>query len=253
MRDQFGIAVPRHAFAQAPADRQTTEADIGQRHRLHRDMGMLRAGAERVMHRADQRGAERQHAGAVARGALGEQHHRVAAEQAARDRPRGGAGLLPGLPVDEDGPLQSREPAEHRPSRDLALGDEHHRSQCADDADVEPRHVVGQDQRRTGCRSFSDLANPNPDQRAENAMVQMRNNPLQRQIEQHADQLERQQHQRECDESECDEYDADHERFVEGGAGAPDRAAWLCSTTPDGTKKCGPGQTRRLTGTAGGA
>jgi hypothetical protein len=25
--------------------------------------------------------------------------------------PRGGAGLLPSLPVDEDGPLQSREPA----------------------------------------------------------------------------------------------------------------------------------------------
>src|SRR5437660_729618 len=83
-------------------------------------------GAERVMDRADQRGAGRQHASAIARSALGEQHHGVAAEQPAGDLAGRGAGLVPGLPVDEDRSLQFREPAEHRPSRDLALGDEHH-------------------------------------------------------------------------------------------------------------------------------
>ena len=54
LRDQVDIAVPRHALAQAPAHRQAAEPDIGQRHRLHRDVGMVGAVAERVMHRADQ-------------------------------------------------------------------------------------------------------------------------------------------------------------------------------------------------------
>ena len=47
-------------------------------------------------------------------------------------------------------------------------------------------------------------------------MVQMRNAPLQRQIERDADQLERQQHQREGRESQRDEEDADHEGFWVG-------------------------------------
>jgi hypothetical protein len=83
--------------------------------------------AERVMHRADQRRTERQHARAVARGALREQHHRVAAEQAPGDFPGRGAGLLPSLAFDEDRALRFGEPAEHRPARHFALGDELHR------------------------------------------------------------------------------------------------------------------------------
>ena len=36
-------------------------------------------------------------------------------------------------------------------------------------------------------------------------------------------------------------------------AGAAYRAAVILNATGEATKKCGPGQTRRLTGTAGGA
>src|SRR6266581_67841 len=88
MRDQFDITVPCHALAQAAADRHPAEPDIGQRQRLHGDVGMMRGVAERVMDRADQRGAERQHADAIARGALGKQHHRVAAERRPTSRIR---------------------------------------------------------------------------------------------------------------------------------------------------------------------
>ena len=153
----------------------------------------MRGVAERVMHRADQRRAERQHADAVARGAFGEQHHRVAAEQPLGDFLAGRAGLMPGLPVDEDGPLQFRQPAEDRPARDLAFGDEHHGRKRRDHEDVQPRDMVRQDQRGARSRSLPDLANPHADQRAENAMIPMRNGPLQRQAEGDADQLQRQQ------------------------------------------------------------
>ena len=148
MRDQVGVAVPRHPLAQAAAERHAAEADIGQRHRLHGDVAMMRGIAERVMHRADQRRAERQHADAVARGALGEQHHGVAAEQPAGDFPGRRAGLMPGLPVDEDrfaavSPA-SRTPASPRP-RFLATNTT---GESADDhEDVQPRDMVGQDQR----------------------------------------------------------------------------------------------------------
>jgi hypothetical protein len=57
------------------------------------------------MDRADQRRAERQNADAIARRALGKQHHRIAAEQSMCDFPGGSAGLMPGLTVDEDCPL----------------------------------------------------------------------------------------------------------------------------------------------------
>ncbi len=211
MRDQVGVAVPCHAFAQAAAHRHTAESDIGHRHRLHRDVGMMRAAAERVMDRADQRRTERQHVDAVARGALGEQHHGVASEQPACDFPRRCAGLMTGLPVDENGPLQSCQPAEHRPSRDFALGHKHHRRQRGDDADVEPGHMVGQDQRGRARRAPADLANPHPDQRAENAVVKMRDHPLQPRLECQPDQLQRQQQQRDDDKGQCDEDDADHE------------------------------------------
>jgi len=64
--------------------------------------------------------------------------------------------------------------------------------------------MVGQDQDGARRGSPADLANPHPDQRAENAMVQMGDGALQPQIECHADQLRWQQHQRECDESQSD-------------------------------------------------
>ena len=48
-------------------------------------MRMMRAVAERVMHGADQRGSEWQHADAIARGAFGEQHHGIAAKQTPGD------------------------------------------------------------------------------------------------------------------------------------------------------------------------
>jgi hypothetical protein len=210
MGDQIDVAVPRNAFAQAPAHRHATESDIGQRLRLHRDVGMMRGGAKRVMDRPDQRRAERQHANAVTRGTLGKQHHCVTAEQSASDFPGRGAGLMTGLPVDEDRSLQFRQPAEHRPSRDFAFCDEHHWRQRRDDADVEPGHMVGQDQRGTRHRAPADLANPHPDERAENPVIEMGNGALQPQVEGEADQLERQQHKRKCEEGQCDENDADH-------------------------------------------
>ena len=91
-----------------------------------------------MMDRTDQRRLERQDARAVVRRTLGEQHHRIAAEQSPCDLFGRRAGLLPALAIDEHGALQFREPAEYRPSGYFAFGDEHHRRYRGDHADVEP-------------------------------------------------------------------------------------------------------------------
>ena len=83
-------------------------------------------------------------------------------------------------------------------------------------------------------------------------MIPMRNGALQPQAEGDAGELERQQRQREGGEGQQDGYGADHEDSSLGLDRRGDRAAPY-ATQRDSTKKCGPGQTRRLTGTAGGA
>jgi hypothetical protein len=91
--------------------------------------------------------------------------------------------------------------------------------------------MVGQDQRGTCNRSPSDLANPHPDQRAENAMIETGNGPLQPQVEGDADQLQRQQRKRKGNKGQQDCYDADHEAdFAECGAS---RAAVIRNATSD--------------------
>ena len=72
VRNKVGVAVPRDAFAQGAPDRQAVEPGIGQRQRLHRDRVISVRGAERLMHRSDQRRFERQDADAVTGGAFGE-------------------------------------------------------------------------------------------------------------------------------------------------------------------------------------
>src|SRR5258706_16227658 len=87
-------------------------------------------------------------------------------------------------------------------------------------------------------------------------MVEVGYGSLQPKIERDADQLERQQHQRECDEGQRDQDDTDHEngslRIAAGAAGQQASRAGDLNATGMLTKKCGPGQTRRLTGTAWG-
>jgi hypothetical protein len=72
-------------------------------------------------------------------------------------------------------------------------------------------------------------------------MVQMRNGPLQPQIEHHADELERQQRQRECDEGQGDRDDADHGRFLGGDAWrCGSRRAVILNATSQVQKKAAP-------------
>ena len=75
------------------------------------------------------------------------------------------------MAVDEDRALQPGQPAEERPSGDLALGDEAHRADRAQHADVEPGHVVRRDEKRPlgGQRPLD--RDPDAEQPAEEAMV----------------------------------------------------------------------------------
>ena len=171
------------------------------------------------MHRADQRRAEGKNAIAVARRAFGEQHHGVAAGQPLGDLLRGRAGAMAALTIDEDRPLQLRKPAEDRPAGHFLLGDEHRGRQRGDDEDVQPRGVIGENKQRLVLRALADLADADADQRAEDAMIDVRHAPLQRQPEDDADQLKRQQQQRENREGEEDEKAADHQ--CGGGRGHP--------------------------------
>ena len=58
------------------------------------------------------------------------------------------AAVVPALAVDEHGALQPGEQAEQRPARDFALGDEHDGRERGEHVDVEPGHVIGDDQQR---------------------------------------------------------------------------------------------------------
>ncbi len=71
--------------------------------------------------------------------------------------------------------------------------------------------MVGQNEDRARRRSRPDFVDSHADQRAENAMVQMGNGPLQPQIEDENNQLERHQHQREYKEGQCEKDCSDHE------------------------------------------
>src|SRR5437879_2972406 len=75
---------------------------------------------------------------AVVGRAFAEQHHRIAFGEALRDL---GIDLLRPMaarPVDEHRALQLGEQPEHRPARDLVLGDERHRRHRRDHGNIEP-------------------------------------------------------------------------------------------------------------------
>ncbi len=178
MWHQIDVAIPGELVAQRPAGRYAADADIGQRQRLNRDAGMVRLVAERVMHRSDQRGAERQNPVAVTRRAFRKQHHGVAVAQAVAHLAGDFTGLLASLALDEYRALQLGEPSEQRPARDLVLGDKHHWCDRGDDDDVEPRDVVGQDQQRLIARTLPDFPDTNPDDGADGAVIQVRDDTL---------------------------------------------------------------------------
>ena len=76
-------------------------------------------------------------------------------------------------PFDEDRALQLGKQAEHRPGRDLRLGDEGARDERAQQGDVEVRAVVGDEQGRPvpGLRTAAD--DVEPDDAAAGAMIEL--------------------------------------------------------------------------------
>jgi len=53
--------------------------------------------------------------------------------------------------------------------------------------------MIGEDQRRSGIRANADLVNPDADQSADNAMVEMRDPSPEPKVEENAGELERHQ------------------------------------------------------------
>ncbi len=178
VRHQIDVAVPGELVAQRPAGRHAADADIGQRQWLNRDAGMVRLVTQGMVHRSDQRGAERENPVAITRGAFREQHHGIAIAQAVAHLARDLSGLLAPFALDEDRTLKLGEPSEHRPAGDLVLGDKHHRCDRGDDNDVEPRDMVGQDQQRLVGRTLPDLLDANTDDGADGAMIQVGDDTL---------------------------------------------------------------------------
>ena len=113
--------------------------------------------------------------------------------------------------------------------------------------------MIGEDQHRRIGTAMSGLVNPHAGQRAQDAMIDVRNGPLPAQVESDAEQLQRQQQQRQDDERQDDQYEADHGVVVNQNVRAGAMGGWVATRYETGTrtKKCGPGQARQLTGTAG--
>jgi hypothetical protein len=85
-----------------------------------------------------------------------------------------GGGVRLSRAVDEDRALQLGEQAGHRPGRDLGFGDEGERADAAENWDVEPGDVVGEDERRRARgRTAFDLY-PNAEQLQEQPVKELR-------------------------------------------------------------------------------
>ena len=76
MRPQRRPAIPGDPVSRVAVERQAEQPGIGDRERLEPYLLDVLGFGERIARRADQRGAEGEHAVAVARGALAEQHAR---------------------------------------------------------------------------------------------------------------------------------------------------------------------------------
>ncbi len=176
MGRQLHVAVPRHVRPLGPGHRHPVAARIGERQGLQaqvRQAALL--GLDRRAGGADERGAEGQEPGAVAGRALREQHDQLARREALAQRPVDLGGRPAARPVDEEGLLQHREPADHRPAGDLGLRHEGERAQAAQGHDVEPGDVVGQHQGRlAGPRRCAALRHPHAEEAQEQAVEQHR-------------------------------------------------------------------------------
>ena len=124
-------------------------------------------GTGRIDDRLQQRALERQQRRAVARRCLRERPRRCRRRvQRLRDLLVDAMRVVPARALDEQRADAGDEPSEHRPARDLRLGDEAHRTDRVQREDVEPRHVIRDDDRRSdgracpssGCRCPSDAA-----------------------------------------------------------------------------------------------
>ena len=161
--------------------------------------------------RADQRGAERQHAVAVARSAFREQHDRRAAGQALDDLADGFAGLVAARAVDEHRALEPRGDADQRPARHFALGDEGYRRDRADHQDIGPGHVVGHEQHRAVAHRLADHADANAQQPAQHAVIADGDHAPAGQFELVEQPLHRDQQRRHGEEERRDQKPAQHD------------------------------------------
>ena len=119
------------------------------------------------------------------------QHHRIAVGEPRRDLAIDLDGRLPLRAVDEDGSLQLREQAEQRPAGDLALGDEFQRRDRAQRQNVDPRGMVGDEQKRPLGRGRAAHAHMNAEHVENEAVIEVRNPAPERQAELDRDPLQR--------------------------------------------------------------
>jgi hypothetical protein len=98
--------------------------------------------------RTKQRGLERHHPVAIRCGALGEQYDRLAGKQTFGHFGGLRSGIARPGAIDKDRALQPRQPPEHRPLPNFGFGDEDHIGDGAQNQNVFPRDMIGDDQQR---------------------------------------------------------------------------------------------------------
>ncbi len=155
MRRQIHVAIPGEHRPPRVAHRQAGQPVVDHRHRLHERTQRRVGGGDGAPSRqaarlggGEEGGVERQHAGAVRAGALGEQDQVVPSGQAHAHVvafPARGAAL----PADEDGPAQARHLTHDRPAPDIVLRDEAGQQVAAQHGHVEPGGMVRRIHHRT--------------------------------------------------------------------------------------------------------
>ena len=149
--------------------RQAGDAGIIEEHRLDHNVGAA-LDRGRLPRGLEMRRAKAQQPVAVARGRLGEQHHRLSLGHRPRDFPVDARNTARAPTIDENDALQSRQPAAQRRGADLLLGQERHRLDRGENRNIEPGDMIGDDQPGRAAAGAPVNAHAYAERRAEQAI-----------------------------------------------------------------------------------
>ena len=143
--------------------------------------------------RAEEGRLKRQHPIAIAGGAFGEEHNRIAGCEPRHDLVRGIAGRLAALAIDKNGPLQARQRRHERPTANFFFGHKRDRRDGRKHRNIQPRRVIAHQQHRLIRRQLAFNGKRHTQQFANLAVIPMGKAPRRVAIDAQENRLHRHQ------------------------------------------------------------